>query len=89
MDKKLKPDVFWAINSNKYDTYMVSSRDRISFKCEDLYRFMEDYAQLRLSAVSGSFSQKDMENFAAKCMILGHGGKTTEELLKDFCDNDR
>lgn len=54
MDKKLKPDVFWAINSNKYDTYMVSSTDRISFKCEDLYRFMEDYAQLRLSAVSGS-----------------------------------
>lgn len=54
MDKKLKPDVFWAINSNKYDTYMVSSTDRISFKCEDLYRFMEDYAQLRLSAVSSS-----------------------------------
>ena len=54
MDKKLKPEVFWAINSNKYDTYMVSSTDRISFKCEDLYRFMEDYAQLRLSAVSGS-----------------------------------
>jgi len=50
---------------------------------------VEDYAQLRLSAVSGSFSQKDMENFAAKCIILGHGGKTTEELLKDFCDNDR
>lgn len=57
MDKKLKPDVFWAINSNKYDTYMVSSTDRISFKCEDLYRFMEDYAQLRLSAVSGRSEQ--------------------------------
>lgn len=54
MDKKLKPEVFWAINSNKYDTYMVSSTDRISFKCEDLYRFMEDYAQLRLSAVTES-----------------------------------
>jgi hypothetical protein len=35
------------------------------------------------------FSQKDMENFAAKCMIFGHQGKTTSELLKDFCDNDR
>ena len=44
---------------------------------------------LSMSGVSDSFSQKDMENFAAKCMILGHGGKTTEELLKDFCDNDR
>jgi hypothetical protein len=57
MDKKLKPDVFWAINSNKYDTYMVSNTDRISFKCEDLYRFMEDYAQLRLSAVVGRIEQ--------------------------------
>jgi hypothetical protein len=45
--------------------------------------------QLILSGVSGSFSQNDMENFAAKCMILGHNGKTTKELLKDFCDNDR
>lgn len=44
---------------------------------------------LRLFSVSGSFSQKDMENFAAKCMTLGHGGKTTKELLQDFCDNDR
>jgi hypothetical protein len=43
---------------------------------------------LDLFAVSGSFSQKDMENFAAKCMILGHRGKTTKELLQDFCDND-
>ena len=55
MNKKLKPDVFWAINSNKYDTYMVSNTDRISFKCEDFYRFMEDYAQLRLSAVNNNF----------------------------------
>ena len=45
--------------------------------------------KIRIGAVSDTFSQKDMENFAAKCMILGHGGKTTEELLKDFCDNDR
>ena len=44
---------------------------------------------LTIPAVSGSFSQKDMENFAAKCMTLGHGGKTTKELLQDFCDNDR
>lgn len=44
---------------------------------------------LDLFAVSGSFSQKDMENFAAKCMILGNDGKTTKELLQDFCDNDR
>ena len=47
------------------------------------------YEQLRQHFVSGSFSQKDMENFAAKCMILGHGGRTTKELLQDFCDNDR
>lgn len=47
------------------------------------------YEQLRQHFVSGSFSQKDMENFAAKCMLLGCGGKTTKELLQDFCDNDR
>jgi len=47
------------------------------------------YEQLRQHFVSGSFSQKDMENFAAKCMLFGHQGKTTSQLLKDFCDNDR
>ena len=67
MDKKLKPDVFWAINSNKYDTYMVSNTDRISFKCEDLYRFMEDYTQLRLSAVSGSVA----DAVGRKCPFCG------------------
>lgn len=39
---------------------------------------------LRLFAVSGSFSQKDMENFAAKCILLGHGGKTTKELMDKY-----
>jgi len=29
-----------------------------------------------------------MENFAAKCMILGNDGKTTDKLLQDFLDND-
>ena len=43
---------------------------------------------LSLFNVSGSFSQKDMENFAAKCMIFGNRGKTTTELLREFCDND-
>ena len=77
MDKKLKPDVFWAVNSNKYDTYMVSSTDRISFKCEDLYRFMDDYAQLRLSAVSGECEHPyhavlgDGEMQPAKCLKCG------------------
>ena len=53
-------------------------------------RFLKDYKkQLTLTDVGGSFSQNDMENFAAKCMILGSGGKDTKELLKDFCDNDR
>lgn len=68
MDKKLKPDVFWAINSNKYDTYMVSSTDRISFKCEDLYRFMEDYAQLRLSAVLKSVCDHDFISCGTKAV---------------------
>tara|TARA_R110002126_G_scaffold291063_2_gene450248 strand:+ start:45214 stop:45411 length:198 start_codon:yes stop_codon:yes gene_type:complete len=44
--------------------------------------------KLILSDVSGAFSQNDMKNFAAKCMILGNSGKNMEELLKDFCDND-
>ena len=44
--------------------------------------------QLILSGVSGSFSQNDMENFAAKCMILGSNSKDIKELLKGFCDND-
>lgn len=43
---------------------------------------------LNIPIVSGSFSHKHMENFAAKCMMLGHGGKTPKELLKIFCDND-
>ena len=71
MDKKLKPDVFWAINSNKYDTYMVSSTDSISFKCEDLYRFMEDYAQLRLSAVIGSVCDGCGSKFDAMDISVG------------------
>ena len=58
---------------------------------EHIAENMQKYAdqQLILSGVSCSFSQNDMENFAAKCMILGSGGKDTKELLKDFCDNDR
>ena len=43
---------------------------------------------LTLTDVSGSFSQNDMENFAAKCMILGSNSKDIKELLKGFCDND-
>lgn len=45
--------------------------------------------QLRLHSVGVSFSAKDMENFAAKCMLTQPKGKTTKELLKEFCDNDR
>ena len=44
--------------------------------------------QLTLTDVGGSFSQNDMKNFAAKCMILGSNSKDIKELLKGFCDND-
>ena len=50
---------------------------------------MEIVHFLNLHGVSGLFSAKDMQNFAAKCLILGAKGKTTDELLKDFCENDR
>ena len=57
---------------------------------EHIARQMQKYAdqQLILSGVSGSFSQNDMENFAAKCMILGSNSKDIKELLKGFCDNE-
>jgi hypothetical protein len=84
MDKKLKPDVFWAINSNKYDTYMVSSTDRISFKCEDLYRFMEDYAQLRLSAVSGSLDLDSLKKRLDEAL-----SKETPESLREWLKSKR
>ena len=42
-----------------------------------------------INDVSGSFTAHDMENFAAKCMILGNDGKNTKQLLKEFCENDR
>lgn len=50
---------------------MVSSTDRISFKCEDLYRFMEDYAQLRLSAVGGSVCDGCGSKFDAMDIQVG------------------
>ena len=85
VDKKLKPEVFWAINSHNYDTYMISSTDRISFKCEDLYRFMEDYAQLCLSAVSGSLPPVDNKvmfaDYIQRCVM--ERGQMTYPSLKD------
>jgi hypothetical protein len=48
MDKKLKPDYYWAINSKDYKTYMVSSTNTITFDCEDFYKYMEAYAQARI-----------------------------------------
>lgn len=84
MDKKLKPDVFWAINSNEYDTYMVSSTDRISFKCEDLYRFMEDYAQLRLSAVIQQ-SEQSSKIIDGECMICGDVSDTKDGWICGDC----
>ena len=68
----------------------LDETDTMQFSTVELLTmFYEHQKQLTLTDVGGSFSQNDMENFAAKCMILGSGGKDTKELLKDFCDNDR
>jgi len=67
----------------KIDQILDSLYDRVIEPMEAKEQLLD------LFAVSGSFSQKDMENFGAKCMLFGHQGKTTSELLKDFCDNDR
>jgi len=65
----------------------VTNSDLI--RISDANHYFEMYKkQLIIPVISGSFSAKDMENFAAKCMILGNNGKDTKELLKDFCDND-
>jgi len=59
---------------------------------EQLHAMQDGYdknqEELFISSVSGLFSKKDMENFAAKCMILGNDGRTTNQLLQDFLDND-
>jgi len=34
------------------------------------------------------FTSNDMENFAAKCILLGHKGMTTDKLLEDFIEKD-
>tara|TARA_R110002096_G_scaffold127485_4_gene275361 strand:- start:756 stop:1025 length:270 start_codon:yes stop_codon:yes gene_type:complete len=66
------------------------SQDNIDKLVDILNRHHEHQAKDNkvLSGVSGSFSQNDMENFAAKCMILGSNSKDIKELLKGFCDND-
>ena len=56
---------------------------------ELLAEFKEIKQAFSLTDVSGSFSQNDMQKFAAKCVVLGSGGKTMDELLKAFCYNDR
>lgn len=43
--KKLTAEQFWAFHSKEYDTYMVSSTDKITFHIKDLYNFMDAYAQ--------------------------------------------
>ena len=52
----------------------------------------DNYQKLKkafdLPIVIDTFSQNDMENFAAKCMLNGANGKLMSELLQDFCDND-
>lgn len=90
MDKKLKPDYFWAINSKNYQTYMVSNTNTITFDSNDFYRYMEDYAQARIKDLLNRhelFTSKDMQNFGAKC-ILFESNKTPDKLLEDFIKND-
>lgn len=90
MDKKLKPDYFWAINSKNYQTYMVSNTNTITFDCNDFYKYMEDYAQARIKDLLDRhelFTSHNMENFAAKCMLL-NPNKTTDKLLEEFIKND-
>jgi hypothetical protein len=36
---------FWHLNSHKYETYWVTSNDIISFKAEDLWRYMNDFLE--------------------------------------------
>lgn len=81
-------------NDTEYYGEVVDNIKQIvkrSFTGEQLKEYVEHHiAQYsKNTVVSGSFSAKDMENLAAKCMIFGNSGKTTKELLKDFCDNDR
>lgn len=69
---------------------------------EEILQAMELYAQekvaeseskkLKQAHVSGNevtFSQKDMENFAAKMLLTFDKSSTLKEELKLFCENDR
>jgi len=70
----------WTFSNQKYQDALNEYIDLIENKVKN---------NVVLDNVSGLFSAKDMENFAAKSMILGCEGKTTKQLLKEFCDNDR
>jgi len=45
----MNPAIFWSLNSKDYDTYMVTSTNKIVFDIEDFYKFMNAYAESRLS----------------------------------------
>ena len=76
----------------------ISLRNAISYCIENndantatnrVMEFIRDEKEaINLTDISGSFSASDMENFAAKCMLFGNDGKTTDKLLQEFIDND-
>jgi hypothetical protein len=74
----------YSNDMNKKMKLLIDQYDNGGFDYEEL-----EWELLNLFNVSGSFTENDMENFAAKCMIFGNNGKTTDVLLKEFCENDR
>lgn len=77
----------WLLNNNIDPNTEIVADGKQWFLSDILEKHLKE--QFAIHSVSGSFSAKDMQNFAAKCMILGNDGKDTPELLKDFCNNDR
>lgn len=64
-----KPDFdnakkFWSLNAKDYDTYWISSDDRISFKSDDLWKYMNDYvlhAQSTIKELESRVSELEKE----------------------------
>lgn len=76
-------DFISLIEQNRFDKISQNGMILIA----ERFRQLEP-KQCDIPIVIDTFSQNDMENFAAKCMVLGSNGKEMNELLQDFCDND-
>ena len=78
-------DEWW---NDRERNYMMDVPMMLVGEVEHLVKNFNQPTKWKQADVSGSFSQKDMENFAAKMLLTFDKSRTLKEELKLFCEYD-